>query len=337
MKISGKKIRNFYYSIKRLTDKDTFVNPRARGDLKFGVCLLNRFTIGDKKLQVMGDELQARAIAREVILHCPQVKQCRIYDIKEADKINDDIVFVMWAEYPLLKRRPKKYAFWLQNAGFKDRMPGFLKEYDYVFSPSKKRCAESTRIAYLPMACEDTDSFKRAAPEGRFESDVCFVGNFHEQQRPSWLQKDFMLPAAKYNFGLWGSNWERSEFSGISRAAKGRLEPRDIPAAYSSAKIVLSNHWLVHRDEEMVTTRIYEALACEAFVISDHFGALDEFRDHVVFTSGGKDLEDKLEYYLSHPEKRQEKARGAREFILKNHTFKSRVEVIAKEMGLEFT
>lgn len=87
----------------------------------------------------------------------------------------------------------------------------------------------------------------------------------------------------------------------------------------------------------MITTRIYEALSCEAFVISDWFKELEEeFGEHIVFTTGGKDLEDKIAYYLAHPEKREEKIRGVREKILKFHTFKNRVEVIARTLNLEF-
>jgi hypothetical protein len=125
MRLSTKKFRNMRYSIKRLLDRDEFVNEESTGKLTFGICLLNRFTIGDKRLQVMGDELQARAVVREVLLHCPEVKRCRVYDIKEADSIKDDIVFAMWPDYPILKRRPQKYVFWLQNAGFENRLPIF--------------------------------------------------------------------------------------------------------------------------------------------------------------------------------------------------------------------
>lgn len=337
MKISAKRLRNLWYAIKRQFCRDTFVNSASKGELKFGICLLNRFTISDTNLQVMGDEIQARAIAREILLHCPQVKECRIYDIKEAKDIKDDIVFVMWPDYPILERRPKKYILWLQNAGFQERLPKFLETFDHVFSPSKLSCAKFPKVKYLAMACEDTAFFKKAAPDKRFESEVCFVGNFDSRQRPTWLQRDFMAPATKYNFSLWGNNWARSEIEEIRRSAKGRLNPADIPKAYSSAKIILSNHCLAHKEEEIVTTRIYETLACEAFAISDWFGALDEFRDYVVFTSGGKDLEDKLEYYLSHPADREQKIKGSREFIIKNHTFKNRVETIAKTIGLEFT
>ncbi|MFH1848042.1 MAG: glycosyltransferase [Candidatus Omnitrophota bacterium] len=336
MRITTKKFRKMYYSVKRNLKRDVF--KKASGDLTFGICIFNRFTISDKKLQVMGDELQARAIAREVMEHCPQIKQCRIYDIKEAGKIKDDIIFNMWAEYPAVKKRSnsQKTVMWLQNAGFKDRAKEFVDSYDYVFSPSKKICEEFDGFNYLPMACEDTEIFRKAAPEEQLKTEVCFVGNYNEYQRPLHLQEQFILPAAKYNFGLWGSNWDMSPFASIRDSARGRLEPHDIPKAYSSADIVLSNHWLAHRDEEMVTTRIFEALACEAFVISDYFGALDEFKDYIVFTSGGKDLEDKIADYAANPQKRAQKTRGAREFILKNHTFKNRVKTIAGAIGLTF-
>jgi len=336
MRITSKKIRKLYYLVKRVVNRDEFVNPDATGKLTFGVCLFNRFTVSDKKLQVMGDEMQARAIVREVLAHCPQVKRCRIYDIKEAGQVRDDIVFVMWAGYPFLKRRPGKYLLWLQNAGFGGRMPEFLKEYGHVFSPSKKCCSRFPEVTYLAMACEDTALFSKREPDERFKSKVCFVGNYNDEQRPEATQRDFLMPAAKYDFALWGSNWERSGFEQIRKAARGRLEPADIPAVYSSSEIVLSNHWLVHREEEMITTRIYEALSCGSFVISDYFGALDELKEHLEFTNGGKDLELKLDYYLARPDKRQEKIKGAREFILKNHTFANRVKTVCEKIELEF-
>jgi spore maturation protein CgeB len=186
------------------------------------------------------------------------------------------------------------------------------------------------------MACEDAASFKKTAPEDKFSCDVCFVGNYTEEQRLERFQREYLLPAARYRFGLWGTNWERSGIKEIREAAKGRLEPADIARAYSSAKIVLASHCFVHREEEIITTRIYEALASESFVISDYFKALDEFSDHLVFTTGGKDLDDKLRYYLSNPEARSKKTKGARELILRNHTFKNRVEIIAKNIGIEF-
>ena len=336
MRITTKKFKAVYYSIKRVLKKDEFINEKSRGQLTFGICLLNKFTVSDRNQQVMGDELQARAIVKEVLLHCPEIKRCRIYDIREADSVRDDIVFVMWPDYPILKRKPLKYILWLQNAGFEHRINEFLKIYNYVLSPSKKCCAKFSEVIYMPMACEDPDVFKKVQSDERFKSDVCFVGNFTESQRPTWFQKEFLFPATKYNFGLWGTNWERSGIEEIKKAARGRLDPKDIPHVYSSAKVVLANHCLVHREEGMVTTRIYEALACSSFVISDYFAALDEFRDHIIFSKGGKDLDEKLEYYLSNPEARLAKIEGAREMIVNNHTFRNRVETIARTVGLKF-
>lgn len=334
-----KNIRRFINKIKKLRIKDG-EEKRYVGKsklLSFGICVNSRLSVFDSKLQVEGDEIQARAIGRDMLKFCPQVGSWRLYDREEYKKVNADIAFAMTPKYPDLSKKVKLKILWLQNPGYKKEVGEFLKRFDFVFSPSKKICEDNHKIIFLPMACEDTNFFKKIGPVEQFKTDVCFIGNYTKEQRPLWHQGLYLTPAIKFNFGLWGSNWYLSEQPKLAKIAMGRLEPKYIPAVYSSTKIVLANHCLAHKEDGMITTRIYEALACEAFVISDWFKELEEeFGEHIVFTTGGKDLEDKITYYLAHPEKREEKIKGAREKILKFHTFKNRVEVITRTLNLEF-
>jgi len=84
----------------------------------------------------------------------------------------------------------------------------------------------------------------------------------------------------------------------------------------------------------MLSGRLFDALACEAFVLSDHMPSLDPFDRYVVFTSGGDDLRDKLDHYLTHPEERLAKARGAQAFVLEEHTNAHRAKELARVLGL---
>jgi hypothetical protein len=59
-----------------------------------------------------------------------------------------------------------------------------------------------------------------------------------------------------------------------------------------------------------MVSRPLNILACEAFVISDYLPSMEGLKDYVVFTEGGKDLEEKIRYYLARPEERSAKVRA---------------------------
>ena len=90
---------------------------------------------------------------------------------------------------------------------------------------------------------------------------------------------------------------------------------------YSSAKIVLNDHRPDMKSYGFINNRIYDATAAGALVISDYIPEIEEIYQGCVPTYKTKEeLAYLLNYYLTHEDKRQQKALCAQEITLKNFT-----------------
>jgi spore maturation protein CgeB len=102
---------------------------------------------------------------------------------------------------------------------------------------------------------------------------------------------------------------------------------------YSSAGIVLCDHYDDMRDEGFISNRAYDALACGAFVISDRVPAIEEEFDGGLVTYGDADELGRLvDRYLDDPDERRQLATRGRAAVLARHTFAHRVDTIIAEV-----
>jgi spore maturation protein CgeB len=100
-----------------------------------------------------------------------------------------------------------------------------------------------------------------------------------------------------------------------------------LPDLYSSAAIVLNDHWDDMREHGFVSNRVFDALACGAFVLSDENAGLAEAVGEGVETfSDVDDLRAKLGLYLEDPRLRREVAERGRRAVLARHTADHRAE-----------
>lgn len=211
---------------------------------------------------------------------------------------------------------------------------------------------------YLPF-CVDSNDYYPAEYDKNYDYDVTYVGG-------SWKDDDriekYLYPAAKFHLGLFGSwkiqrkdykcefnlkiflkhlfrfniNPARREFkkfkiyqiiTELTNLCKGLLPQEKAAALYSSSKIVLNFGTSKIVEDNTITLRTYEVLACKGFLISDRTPIAEELlKDCVVFTDGGKDLERKIKYYLKNPEERKQIAENGYKWVMKNAT----KEMIAK-------
>ena len=195
--------------------------------------------------------------------------------------------------------------------------------YDLVLVASRrwaKRLEDETKTPVLVME-QATD------PEAFFpdydpihDRELVFVGNSRRVERR--ILRD-LLPT-QHDLAVWGGDWE-----GLIPAqylAGEFLPNRQVRKAYSSAAIVLNDHWDDMREHGFVSNRVYDALACGALVISDDLPELREnFGDAVVTYDSPEELDGLVEHYLASPREREERGRRGRELVLEQHTFEHRI------------
>jgi len=173
------------------------------------------------------------------------------------------------------------------------------------------------------LQCSDTDLFYPV--DMKEDIELLFVGNSRKIFRKviQWI-----LPT-KYNLEIYGSNWEKFVDHKYIRAQN--IPNGDLYTYYNRAKIVLNDHWDDMREKGFISNRIFDVSACGKFILTDDVQGLEDiFGDAIVVYKDKEDLQQKIEYYLTHDEERYEKAKKAMEITRSLYSFSLRVKEIDK-------
>jgi len=183
---------------------------------------------------------------------------------------------------------------------------------------------------WLPMACDpDLHRSVELSTETKkqYGNDLVFVGSYYPN-RAELFQK-----LADLDLGIWGPGWEKLKSdSPLRRFLKGgQVKPEMWLKIYSAGKIVLATHYQVPENRFPVyqaSPRIFEALACGAFVMTDKqkdVVLLFKGDEHLVYYDHPDDLIEKIEYYLKHTSERERIAKKGRSEVLSQHTYVHRI------------
>jgi len=166
--------------------------------------------------------------------------------------------------------------------------------------------------------------------------DIVFVGSYYPARERGLRQ--VLYPLVE-RFGrqvhIYGKHWERNQR--VWRATiHGFVEWRKIPLIYSSARIVLGNHHALVADLGGLNFRLFEALACRSFHVTDWSKGLGELfasGRELVIIDGNNDVVEVAERFLA-----DEAAcfgistAGYNEFLA-NHTIEQRTSSIISSLG----
>lgn len=133
--------------------------------------------------------------------------------------------------------------------------------------------------------------------------------------------------AAGIRPAIYGSGWQHLVDPEL--VVSDHVDNDLLPIVYSSAGVVLNDHWDTMRSWGFVSNRIFDVLACGVPIISDHLPEIQGLFGAAVPTYGtSADLGDLVRKALADPEAARLRAEGGRQIVLAHHTFDHRASQI---------
>ena len=205
------------------------------------------------------------------------------------------------------------------------------EEYDHVFVASKLHADElaarlSTPVSEL-LQCTDPYLFYPDLNPAVPAEELLFVGNSRKQYRESVR---FAVEAG-FPLGVYGTLW--APFIPVDYIRAEYVDNSILRQYYSRCSILLNDHWPSMRGRGFISNRIFDGAAAGAFVLSDRVEGIDRlFGQELVTYDSAAGFRNRVQYYLTHPEERQEEAARLRSHVLSSHTFAHRAEAIIKQV-----
>lgn len=304
----------------------------------------------DSSGNVIGDELVGESLCRALV-KLPEVASAELYAPNYLPRDLLDVMIYLNDTEPN-EKWAKKHVLYFQN-GYRDEGAEVVERlrkisYDgYIFF-SKRLLTMHQSAGYdglfLPFGVDTTLFYPRKYDE-LYAFDIAYVGNDIKGQDRTMC---YLYPAAQYNFGLFGNwkipkakfrfwrNWRKQPpykklFEYICR---GKIPQEMVPVLYSSAQINLNCTLQSCVDWDVITLRTYEIMACNGFLVSDKVpSAQQTLQDYVVFTEGGADLTEKIDYYLSNEKERKAIAGRGYEYVMKHASIEARAKEVFEFLG----
>jgi spore maturation protein CgeB len=270
-----------------------------------------------------GDYHFARALQRQLEL---RGNPTRIHLLDEWGRSQAARADVIVHVHGLSDHRPRPSQLnllWLIS--HPDRItPEMCNKYDAVLVASDSFAAEiapRVRVPVVPLhQATDPDRF-HPEPTGPAH-DLLFVGNSRRSRRA--ILED--LKPVVHDLAVYGKGWTSDLIDPIH--VHGDHIPNDqLHRFYSSAAIVLNDHWPDMRAHGFLSNRLYDVLASGGFVISDAaVGLEEEFGGAVVSYSDPEELRRLVDQYLADEPLRKSLSARGREIVLARHTFAHRAD-----------
>lgn len=204
-----------------------------------------------------------------------------------------------------------------------------LAAYDHIFVASASYAEKLSEMQGISvsslMQCTDSSRFFPRTASEEYRSNYLFVANSRKVNRLV-VQKAI---EENVDIDIHGEMW--SGFAPESWIKSPKIDNIDLPKYYSSAGLVLNDHWPDMRDMGFVSNRIFDALACGVSVVSDNVAGIPlELLECIAFFDG----EDGLRESIKKAQAIDKSRTVAIASIVRNkHSFDNRVEEILSRLS----
>ena len=202
--------------------------------------------------------------------------------------------------------------------------------YDRIYVASDVFAGQLAQRTTVPVAplhqATDPERF-HPDPTGP-PHDVLFVGNSRGMRR------DILADLTPTTLGLavYGQGWT-PELLDPAYLCGEHVPNEELHRYYSSAGVVLNDHWADMRASGFFSNRLYDALASGACVVSDHVDGIEaEFDGGIVTYTDPARLRFTIHDLLMDPARRKALAERGRAAVLERHTFAARAARILADI-----
>ncbi|WP_461209462.1 CgeB family protein [Desulfocurvus sp. DL9XJH121] len=221
------------------------------------------------------------------------------------------------------------FTYWKAYAPLYDYF-GIIQE-DPFFAELEQVGQENA--LYLPMAADPEFHAPReltSVERHTFGSDLSFMGAGYPNRRSAFRR------LISYDFKIWGTEWDGDPTLERHLQMQGRrMNSEECVKIFNASRINLNLHSSVRGDElvprgDFVNPRTFELAACGAFQLVDRRDLMDDLfhSDELATFTSMAELTEKIDYFLAHPEEREEYSRRARERVLAEHTYAHRMQAL---------
>jgi GT2 family glycosyltransferase len=203
------------------------------------------------------------------------------------------------------------------------------KLFDLVWASSPLSCAFleeklGRRVELVPIAT-NLWKFQAGKPNPKLQSDYCFTGSYWNLNREIIQMLD---PASlPFQFALFGTGWDKIPH--LAPFSRGSLPYARMPEVYASTKLVVDDANHVTKAWGAVNSRVFDAIAAGALVVTNGKNGADSLFDSVLPTfDTPQALEDLLWRYLTDDGLRQSKVAELQAIVKSRHTYQLRARTV---------
>lgn len=241
----------------------------------------------------------------------------------------------------LIQNTNTKFIFWETDYpygfGLEPKLPEgyneFLTKTDVIFTTVRDIVQEHRKLGlntfYLPLAI-DPEVFHPVFIERKLF--ITFTGSYYPK-RESGLDHMLypLIKAFGCNVHIFGKEWRDS-----SATLWGIVDYRKLKTIYSASRFVLNVHHEDVAKQGGINFRMFEALACGAFLITDKVSHLEEMFDigkELVVVEENDDIVSVIFDYEADIQSRIKIANAGYDKVIKNHTIFHRAENILEVLS----
>lgn len=221
------------------------------------------------------------------------------------------------------------FTYWQAFAPFYDIFAVIQKE---PLTTALKEIGVDNSL-YLPLAAQPDFHYPLKLSDkdmATYGADVSFMGAGYPNRRLAFRK------LIHHGLKIWGSDWDEDHVLEPFVQFDGRrVSSEECVKIFNATKVNVNLHSSIDAERlvsggDFINPRTFELASCGAFQLVDRRALMAEAfgEDELAVFESMDELDEKIGYYLEHPEERSELARRGRMRVLKDHTYATRMQTL---------